>query len=86
MVGIARALYDDPEVLVLDEASADLDSETEQAFTQTLLGLKGQKTIIVIAHRLRMVQGCDTILFMQDGTIIDSGPPVAVFERHPELN
>ena len=85
-VGIARALYDDPEVLVLDEATADLDYETEQAFTQTLLGLKGHKTIIVIAHRLSMVKGCDTVLFMQDGTVIDSGPPAAVFDRHPELS
>ena len=85
-VGIARALYDNPEVLVLDEATADLDNETAQAFTQTLLALKGHKTIIVIAHRLRMVQDCDHILFMKDGTVIDSGPPVAVFERHPEFN
>ena len=85
-VGIARALYDDPQVLVLDEATADLDNETEQAFTQTLLGLKGRKTIIVIAHRLRMVEGCDTILFMEDGTVVDSGPPAKVFERHPELS
>ena len=85
-VGIARALYGDPQVLVLDEATADLDNETEQAFTQTLLGLKGRKTIIVIAHRLRMVEGCDTILFMEDGTVVDSGPPAKVFERHPELS
>lgn len=85
-VGIARALYDDPQVLVLDEATADLDNETEQAFTQTLLGLKGRKTIIVIAHRLRMVEGCDTILFMEDGTVVDSGPPAKVVERHPELS
>ena len=85
-VGIARALYADPQVLVLDEATADLDNETEQAFTQTLLGLKGHKTIIVIAHRLRMVQDCDHILLMEDGTVIDSGPPAAVFERHRELN
>ena len=85
-VGIARALYGDPQVLVLDEATADLDNETEQAFTQTLLGLKGHKTIIVIAHRLRMVEGCDTVLLMEDGTVVDTGPPAEVFERHPELN
>ena len=72
-VGIARALYHDPEVLVLDEATAGLDNETEFAVTQTLKDLKGSKTIIVIAHRLSVVMDCDTLFFMNKGRIIARG-------------
>ncbi|MFC1680976.1 ABC transporter ATP-binding protein [Pseudomonadota bacterium] len=72
-VGIARALYHDPEVLVLDEATAGLDYEIEYTVTQMLKNLKGKKTIIVIAHRLSVVADCDTLFFMNKGRIVDRG-------------
>ncbi|MFA5205971.1 MAG: ATP-binding cassette domain-containing protein, partial [Lentisphaeria bacterium] len=64
-IGIARALYHDPEVLALDEATSALDHETEQAIVTALQGLHGRLTIIMIAHRLTTVQGCDQIVNLE---------------------
>ncbi len=58
-IGIARALYHQPSVLVLDEATSALDNETEKSITDTILKLKGQITIISIAHRLSTLEACD---------------------------
>jgi ATP-binding cassette subfamily C protein len=58
-IGIARALYHDPDVLVLDEATSSLDIDTEREFTKAIEGLSGQKTLIIIAHRLSTVEKCD---------------------------
>ena len=58
-IGIARALYYKPEVLVLDEATSALDNETEKSITDTILKLKGQITIIAIAHRVSTLENCD---------------------------
>ena len=59
-IGIARALYQKPEVLILDEATSALDNETEKSITDTILKLKGKITIIAIAHRLTTLQACDS--------------------------
>jgi ATP-binding cassette, subfamily B, bacterial PglK len=72
-LGIARALYQDPSVLVVDEGTANLDNETEAAIVQTLEGLRGRKTIIVIAHRLPLVKNCDCIYLMRHGQLQNSG-------------
>jgi len=72
-ISIARALYYDPEVLVMDEATAALDNETERDFMDALDGLSGGKTIIVIAHRLTTVQSCDKIFFLKDGELVAEG-------------
>lgn len=66
-LGVARALYHDPEVLVLDEATSALDNETERAVMDAVDGLKGTRTILMIAHRLTTVQGCDRIVTLRDG-------------------
>lgn len=58
-IGIARALYYEPEVLILDEATSALDNETEKSITETILKLKGQITIIAIAHRVSSLVDCD---------------------------
>ena len=60
-IGIARALCHNPEVLVLDEATSALDSETETAVMEAINRLQGNKTILVIAHRLTTIRNCDTI-------------------------
>lgn len=66
-IGIARALYHDPEVLILDEATSALDNETESAVMEAIDGLHGQKTIIIIAHRLTTIRNADVIYEIGDG-------------------
>lgn len=72
-VGIARALYHDPQVLVMDEATSALDNITEKEITRAIEALKGERTVIMIAHRLTTVQNCDQLYLMRDGKIIDTG-------------
>ena len=66
-IGIARALYNDPDVLVLDEATSALDNETEEAVMQAIDALNGYKTLIIIAHRLSTIESCDTVYRIEDG-------------------
>lgn len=72
-VGIARALYHEREILVLDEATAALDSETEKLVTESIKLLSGQKTVITIAHRLTTVEHCDRIYRLEHGKVIKEG-------------
>lgn len=69
-IGIARALYRDPQVLILDEATSALDNETEKEVMQAVDGLHGQRTMIVIAHRLTTIKNCDAIFEVSDGAIV----------------
>jgi len=68
-IGIARALYDDPEVLVLDEATSALDNETEQKIMDEIYSVSANKTLIVIAHRLTTVERCDRRLRIINGSL-----------------
>lgn len=72
-IGIARALYHNPQLLVMDEATSALDNITEREVTKAIESLKGKKTLIIIAHRLTTVENCDTLFMMKNGKIIDSG-------------
>jgi len=72
-IGVARALYHHPEVLIFDEATSALDSETEARITETLDLLRGQKTLIIIAHRMTTVQNCDFLVFMENGAVVETG-------------
>ena len=72
-IGIARALYHNPRVLVMDEATSALDNVTEKQIVQALEKLRGDRTMIMIAHRLTTVKNCDTLYFMKDGLIQASG-------------
>lgn len=72
-VGIARALYHDPQVLVMDEATSALDNITEKQITSAIESLKGDRTLIMIAHRLTTVKNCDKLYFMEDGRIVQEG-------------
>lgn len=72
-IGIARALYHCREILVLDEATSALDSDTENLITEAIRSLSGQKTIIVIAHRLSTVEYCDQVYLLDKGQIVRSG-------------
>jgi ABC-type multidrug transport system fused ATPase/permease subunit len=72
-VGIARTLYHEREILILDEATAALDNETESLVTEAIKSLKGTKTIIIIAHRLSTIAHCDRIYLLDRGTMVRSG-------------
>ena len=72
-LGIARALYTRPLLLVLDEATSALDAETERAIVQTLDELEGQVTTITVAHRLATVRRADLMLYLESGRIVNSG-------------
>jgi ATP-binding cassette subfamily C protein len=72
-IGVARALYHQPKVLVLDEATASLDPRTEAAVTSLIGRLRGERTLITIAHRLRTIRACDTLFMFHDGSLIASG-------------
>lgn len=66
-IGIARALYEDPEVLVLDEATSALDNDTEAAIMDSINRLHGRKTLVIIAHRLQTIEKCDMIYRVENG-------------------
>ncbi len=72
-LGIARALYTRPHLLVLDEATSALDAETEDAITQMIADLEGAVTTVVIAHRLSTVRDVDLLVYMEDGRVIATG-------------
>ncbi len=69
-IGIARALYHNPEVLILDEATSALDNETEQVVMDAIKNIKKDKTIILIAHRLKTIEYCDIVFRMHEGKIV----------------
>ena len=72
-VSIARALYHNPDILILDEATAALDNKTEKEVSDAINLLGGEKTLIIIAHRLSTVRHCDRIVLLDGGKIVDSG-------------
>ena len=72
-IGIARALYRDPAVLILDEATSALDNVTERAVMEAVHNIAGEKTIIMIAHRLSTVRECDRIYLLKGGKVAASG-------------
>jgi len=74
-IGIARALYHDPAVLVLDEATSALDTETENEVMKAVTALHGDKTIVIVAHRLSTVEYCDKLYRLDNGKIVDEGTP-----------
>ena len=72
-IGIARALYRDPEILILDEATSSLDQSTEKKIMDSIQFLKRKKTLIIVTHRLSTVDKCDKIFFINEGKILKQG-------------
>lgn len=73
-LGIARALYVDPLVLVLDEATSSLDTKTEDDVSQAIRGLQGQVTLISVAHRLSTIKDYDEVCYLEDGLMVGKAP------------
>ncbi|SHF94671.1 HlyD family secretion protein [Marinomonas polaris DSM 16579] len=84
-IGIARALYHDAEVIVFDEATSALDGITEKLIMDAINDFSGNKTIIMIAHRLKTVKKCDQILFVDKGSIVDQGTYDDLYSRNQQF-
>jgi len=69
-IGIARALYHDPSILVLDEATSALDTDTESGVMEAVQAMHGEKTVLIITHRLSTIQHCDQVIRVDNGTIV----------------
>jgi len=80
-IGIARALYRDPEILIFDEATSSLDISTEEKIMDSIQFLKRKKTLIIITHRLSTVKNCDKIFFIDKGKIIKQGTPKEILNN-----
>ena len=85
-IGIARALYNNPKVLILDEATSSLDNQTEELVIKQVLNSNQDMTIIMIAHRLNTVKECDIIFKFDKGEITDQGSYQKVIINHVEKN
>jgi ATP-binding cassette subfamily C protein len=84
-IGIARALYHDPAILILDEATSALDNTTERAVIEAVEGMKGERTVVMIAHRLSTVRGCETLYYLKDGKVEGSGDYDSLRQGHREF-
>jgi ATP-binding cassette, subfamily B, bacterial PglK len=82
-IGIARALYYNPSVLVLDEATSSLDTVTEGDFMDAICALKGDKTLIIIAHRLTTIGHCDYLFRIGNGKIVEEGKVSELLSKKP---
>lgn len=82
-IGIARALYNQADVLVFDEATSALDGITEKVIMDAIEELSGQKTIVMIAHRLKTVKNCNVIYLMKQGRIVEQGTYQQLIDNNP---
>jgi len=84
-LGIARALYRDPAVLILDEATSALDNLTESYIIKALETVKGTCTVVIVAHRFSTIEKCDKIIVMKNGRIADQGKYGALLDSSAEF-
>lgn len=84
-IGIARGLYHDPEILIMDEATSALDHRTEDEILSAIEQYREERTIIIITHRLSTLKLCNTIWFLENGRITDSGTLDSLTRNNPEF-
>lgn len=84
-IGIARALYNNPQVLIMDEATSALDNITEKFVIDSLERLRGDRTILMIAHRLTTVKNCDIIYLMEEGQVVGKGNYEELLENNEKF-
>ncbi len=85
-IGIARAVFTKPKLLILDEATSALDGETEAAITSAIQNLKGDVTVVLIAHRLSTVREADLVIYMESGNLVASGSFEEVRSKVPDFD
>ena len=84
-IGIARALYDDPKILIMDEGTSALDNATEENVIEDIIKLRKNKIIILAAHRLSTLQKCDKFILLNEGKIIDQGNKSEFLNRQKQF-
>lgn len=84
-LGIARALYRRPELLILDEATSSLDAESERVISEALQSMYGEITILIVAHRLSSIRNADKIIYMRHGRVIEVGSFSTLKKKIPEF-
>jgi ATP-binding cassette subfamily C protein len=84
-IGIARALYSNPKVLIMDEATSALDNQTESDISKAIDELRSEKTVIIIAHRFSTVKKCEVIFFIKEGRLLDYGKLNELLKRNEDF-
>ena len=84
-LGLARAIYSKPNLLVMDEATSALDAESESEIQKTLGEMRGRVTVVVIAHRLNTIQHADKVILLEEGRVKDSGTFKELIARNPSV-
>jgi len=84
-IGIARCLYRNPEVIIMDEATSSLDYKSEKEIIKSINNFKKGRTFITIAHRLSTIKNSDKIYILKDGKIVDSGKYNYLKKRHKDF-
>jgi ABC-type multidrug transport system fused ATPase/permease subunit len=84
-LGLARAIFSKPNLLVMDEATSALDAESESEIQKTLEEMRGRVTVVVIAHRLNTIQHADKVILLEDGKVSDSGTFKELIARNPSV-
>ena len=85
-IGVSRALYNNPDILIMDEATSALDNETEAKLINDIIALKKDKIIIIVAHRLSTLSNCDELFILDQGKLIDHGNIGDLIQRHDNLS
>ena len=85
-IGLARTLYSGKKIIILDEATSALDNQTEKSIMNSILKLKNDLTIVIVAHRLSTLQYCDRIFYLEKGFIKDEGKLEYLLSKYPDLN
>ena len=81
-ISIARAFLKDAPIILMDEATASLDVDNESVIQESISKLIRNKTVLVIAHRMRTVNGVDQIIVLKDGVVVEQGTPSALKEKN----
>jgi ATP-binding cassette, subfamily B, bacterial PglK len=85
-LGIARALYTNPKLLILDEATSSLDGQTEADISDSINALKGEVTVVIVAHRLSTIRKADRVVYLENGRLIATGSVNEVRAQVPNFD